>query len=134
MGKNEINANNSEGSINTINQSGGVNVVVNNRGNGYAPVIEMKKLKENQLDGDNFYSEYLLTIHSAFALPNLYLQINAKSIVDFDVMPQRMGGSMQGHTGDRDGFSFTNLQQAFGQYKIKVRTKKAEVITFEVGT
>jgi hypothetical protein len=94
------------------------------------PTLDLKSLIENQALGDLFKSEFMLTIDAKVAINSLYLEVKAPTITKMEVVPQRSGLLMSGHSGLRDGFAFTNLTNAYGTYKITVYSKNHE--KFEV--
>lgn len=94
------------------------------------PKITITPIQTNIERDGKFFSSFMLDIESVAAIPNLYLQANAQTIESFDPSPQRIGVTMIGHSGKRDGFAFTNLQQAHGKYLLSIVTRKAGEITF----
>ena len=123
---------NAPNSVISIDQRGGITAGQVNITTGLPePKFEIKSLVENQPDGELYRTEFLLNISSQVAIPNLYLQVSSPAITKMDVNPQRSGASISGHTGIRDGFAFTNLQNAYGSYKITALSKSPSV--FEVG-
>jgi hypothetical protein len=64
---------------------------------------------------------------SPYPAANLYLEAHSEGIDQFDVATQRSGAFTFGHTGKRVGMCFTNVQQAYGHYKITVRSRSNHV-------
>lgn len=90
------------------------------------PILSIEELFSNELSNDLYKSEFLLTIDTKVQIPQLYLELQAPTIIKMDVTAQRSGISMTGHSGKREGYVFTNLINAYGSYKIIVFTKKIE--------
>lgn len=116
----------------SFGQQGGITAgTVNIQPGVPPPNFVLEQLTQNQPEGDLFKTEFMLKIESQVAVPNLYIAVHAPSITKMDAGPQRTGMSMTGHSGNRDGFAFTNLQNAYGLYKVSVLSKKPEA-KFEV--
>lgn len=90
------------------------------------PKFDLKLISANLPQNNLFETKALLTIDSKTALKNLYLEARAPSIVSLEAGAQRTGMFMTGHTGKRDGFAFTNLPDAWGQYMLKILSQKPE--------
>jgi hypothetical protein len=59
------------------------------------------------------------------------IEAHSKSIIGFEVVPQRSGGYMTGLTGKREGFFFTNIPGAYGTYQLIIQSSsndKPEII------
>lgn len=84
----------------------------------------------NILSNGIYITEGILTIDCKVALKNLYLESHNKSIISFEVIPQRGGLYMTGHSGKREGFIFKNLPGASGTYLLI--TKSTQVDNTEV--
>lgn len=132
MTDNEINNIQSPGSINTIGQTGGVNVVVNNNLKIPDPKISIKLLEKNIERDGKYFSSFLMDIETQVLIPNLYLQANAQSIESFEASAQRSGISMSGNSGKREGFAFVNLQQAYGKYSLNIVSHLPNNVTFTI--
>ena len=114
-------------SVVSINQQGGITAgTVNIQTDLPEPKLTLEPIVENQPDGGLYKSEFMMTIESQVAINNLYLEVKAPSITRMEAAPQRSGLSMNGHSGVRDGFAFTNLQNAYGRYRITVYTRNPE--------
>ena len=119
------------GSAISINQQGGITAGTVNINPGIPePKFAFRELSRNQPVADGFKTEFLMEIDTQAAIPNLYLRVNAATITRMEAGPQRTGGHITGHSGVSDGFAFTNLQSAYGTYRVVVFTKRPE--TFDV--
>ena len=88
--------------------------------------VQAKPLFYNKPEGDLFITK--VELFSQHPIPNLYLAAYAKTIVEFNVIPQRSGLFMEGHSGRRDEFWFTNVPNFGGKYMMEIKTRKAEKI------
>ncbi len=113
-------------SVISVNQQGGITAHTVNINEFPEPKFDMKLISANVPQNNLFETKVLLTIESKTALKNLYLEARAPSVVSLDAGPQRTGGFMTGHTGKRDGFAFTNLPDAWGQYMLVLLSQKPE--------
>jgi hypothetical protein len=121
--KPDINVNNSPNAVVQINNSG--NNIINQ--NLPEPKFTLEQKEINNFSNGIYITKALLTIDSKVALKNLYLEAHSKSIIDFDVSPQRSGVFMTGHSGKRDGFIFTNLPGAYGTYELIIKSTQNEI-------
>lgn len=96
------------------------------------PDINVSQLTENDPIDSGYQSNFLLSIKTEIPIKNLYVQANARRVIKMDVFPQRTGAAMFGHSGERDGFAFTNITDAYGDYKIRITTETPQEITFEL--
>lgn len=80
---------------------------------------------------DRFKSGFLLEIETQAAIPNLYLSVQATTITSMEAGPQRTGAHITGHSGVREGFAFTNLQSAYGSYRVTVFTRQPDKFIVE---
>ncbi len=65
-----------------------------------------------------------------YPVSNLYLKVVAQTVKSLDINPLRAGMFQTGHAGNRDGWVFSNIQNASGDYQVSVHSEKPE--TFEV--
>ncbi len=97
------------------------------------PAPELKLLgwhgREN-LDG-SFTTEFDLQIIAPNPPANLYVETRAPGILSIELLPQRTGMVVTGHTGIRPDFAFTNLQHPYGKNRLVVRTQGKVPIEFE---
>ena len=113
-------------SVISIDQKGGITAHTVNINKFPEPKFDMKLISANVPQNDLFETKALLTIESKTALKNLYLEAKAPSITNLEVIPQRTGMSMSGHSGKRNGFAFTNILDAWGQYMLIILSQKPE--------
>jgi hypothetical protein len=98
------------------------------------PKWNVVQITDNAMDGDLYKSEFKLTITSVFALPNLYVRVEAPTITgEMDVTAQRTGIDSRGNGGQRPGYRFDNLQNAYGVYLIRVWSRQPEHYTITLG-
>jgi len=115
--------------VTSYNQSGGItaqNVTINNISKIPSPTLQGKVIYLNQPNEGKFRTRIELSLISPYPVGNLYIEVRAQTIEEMDCMPMRAGGWMEGMSGKRDGYAFTNLQNAFGNYEVHVITSKAE--------
>jgi len=92
------------------------------------PQLELQELTK-QISIDNGYqTELLLSINTITPIPNLHLKVEAPTITYLDVTAQRTGLEIQGVQDIQEGYAFTNLQNAYGKYKITVRTREKDFL------
>ena len=115
------------GNIVTFGQSGGQNVI------NQAPKPELKQLHNDvRQNSDGSQTISILTeVVAAYPPGSLFIQATAPHIAALNVIPQRTGMSMTGHTGQRKNYAFTTLMNPFGTYMIDVQTSKPEQVTIE---
>lgn len=120
--------------VTSIGQSGGVTantVEINNITQEVSHELFARQLEFNKPHGENYVTE--IELSSKNVIPNVYLAAHAVNILDFDVMPQRAGGFMSGHSGKRDGYHFTNIPNFGGVYRVKITTAQPGDIRLEYG-
>ena len=95
------------------------------------PKITINPISKN-VPRDNLYlSEFEMKIDGQIPIPNFYIQANASSIINLQVISQEPGMLIvQGQSGNREGFSFMNIPQAYGKYRITISSRELEKITF----
>ena len=115
------------GNIVTFGQSGGQNVI------NQAPKPELKQLHNDvRQNSDGSQTISILTeVVAAYPPGSLFIQATAPHIAALNVIPQRTGMSMTGHTEQRKNYAFTTLMNPFGTYMIDVQTSKPEQVTIE---
>ena len=91
--------------------------------------IQATEVCYNKQEGDLFITR--IALYSKHPIPNLYLAAHAKTIVEFDINPQRTGKFSTGHSGKREGFWFTNIPNFGGKYLLVVKTKESEKVKIE---
>jgi hypothetical protein len=115
------------GNIVTFGQSGGQNVI------NQAPKPELKQIHKDvrqNPDGSQTIS-ILAEVVAPYPPGSLFIQATAPHIAALNVIAQRTGMSMTGHTGQREGSAFTTLMNPFGKYMIDVQTSKPEQVTID---
>jgi hypothetical protein len=115
-----------EAQVISYNQSGGItarDVTINT---APEPGLEMVEHFSNQRVNERFHSRVELIVESPYPPAGLYVAVHAASIIEIEVVPQRSGGVMVGHSGVRDGCAFTNLIQPSGRYHVDIYTFDAE--------
>lgn len=118
-------------SVISINQSGGITAgTVNIQAGVPEPKVKAQELVANEPCDGGYKTEFLLTIETQVAVPNFFLQVNAPTIRSMETTPQRAGVADFGNTGTRKGLAFTNIQSAYGSYRVTVITNEPE--RFEV--
>lgn len=118
------------GNITTFGQVG--DNTVNNTIN-QAPQPDLRTIsneKKDNPDGTTTFS-VLFEIVSPYPPGQLYLAAHATDILEFNVVPQRSGIHMTGHSGKREAFSFTTIMNPFGQYLMTVKTQGRSNIQVE---
>ena len=84
------------------------------------PKVSVSRVVQNRLAGSGLYETvFYLTIDSKVPVTNLFIRVDAASIVSMEAGPRRTGGFIAGHSGKREGWAFTNLPSANGQYDVK---------------
>jgi hypothetical protein len=98
------------------------NPTVNNTTGLAEPQIQLTPTTTNEPVGDLYRTEVRLTIISDVPIPSLWLRLDGP-IVRMQAIPQRNGPSMEGYSGIRDGYAFTTLMNAYGEYVLTVFSK-----------
>lgn len=104
-------------------------IIIDNRKETLENKVEATPICYKEPEGDFFITK--IELYSKHPIPNIYIAAFAKTIVKFDVMPQRSGGHMSGHSGKRENFWFTNIPNFGGKYLLVVKTKESEEIKIE---
>jgi hypothetical protein len=94
--------------------------------------IYMNRIFVNEPVEDGYQSEFLLSVETEVPIKNLYIQANAEDVIKMDVIPQRTGAANFGHSGTRDEFAFTNIENVYGEYQVRLLTETPQKITFEL--
>ncbi len=118
-------------SVTSHNQSGGITAGTVNINAAPEPKLNAQVLLENQQSGSEFLSRYALTIDSPYPPANLYIVVSAPTIKRIDLVPQRSGMVIGGHSGVRPGMAFTNLQNPYGLLHLNVITSQPEKLSIE---
>lgn len=104
-------------------------IIINARKEELSHTIQAKQIYYNKAVGSLFITK--IELYSQHPIPNVYFAAYAKSIVEFDVRPQRTGMSQAGHSGKREDFWFTNIPNFGGKYLLVVKTKESEEVKIE---
>lgn len=118
------------GHVLSIGQTGGVTArtVINQ---APAPkLIRLSAVEKNTADG-KWEVVLVFAVESPYPVGNLFLGVYCTGIIDMECIPQRTGVSMEGHSGRREGYCFTNLHQAFGTYRLVVRAESRQPVRIE---
>ncbi len=101
------------------NNSGTVAPVYNNVVN-QAPPPEIEWISDDNRQIGNRYSfKSLFRVVAPYPAATLKLEVHGRGIRDLQVIPQSAGMHQFGHSGQRDTFSFTTIQNAFGSYVVQ---------------
>ncbi len=118
----------------TQNQSGGItahNVVINNISTNPSPMLTSKEVYTNQFREGKYYSRIQLSLITPHPVGNLYIGARAQTIKDMELIPMQSTMLISGHTGTREGYSFTNIPNAYGNYLLEIITSKPEKFLIE---
>lgn len=113
-------------------QLGGITAGIVNILGDLGPKVELTDITHTELPHGHRY-ETFLTAGSNYAVPEIRITAFADSIQSLYVAPQRGGMHMFGHTGKREGYHFTTLQNAAGKYRVRVTTTNPEEVKIDVG-
>lgn len=123
------NEDNSKVQVTSFNQSGGItaqNVTISNTP---PPTLQVtKEVLLNQPQNGKYLTRVEFTLVTPYPIGNLYLEARAQTVEEIDCLPMRTGGWMTGHSGKRDGFAFTNIPNAYGNYQLDVITSQPDKI------
>lgn len=79
-------------------------------------------LTKNKKVATGYESTVKLAVVSPHPVGNLYIAAHGKDVREVSLIPMRTGLSMSGPSGIREGYAFTNLQNAYGDLQIAVIT------------
>jgi hypothetical protein len=116
--KPDIKVENSPNTIIQVNKNG--DNVVNQKLS--EPKFSLDLTANNILTDGVYITKAYFKIDHQVALKNLYLEAHNKSIISFEVVPQKSGGFMTGHSGKREGYFFSNIPGAYGTYQLIIRS------------
>lgn len=117
--------------VESHNQQGGITAGVVNIHEDLGPKVHLSEITHTELQNAHRY-EAVLSIDSNYSVPQIRIVAHADSIQSLDVAPQRSGMHTFGHTGKREGYHFTTIQNAAGKYRIRVTTAKPEEVTIDL--
>lgn len=112
-------------------QQGGITAGIVNIQADLQPKIELSEVTHNEVANGHQY-EAILTVDTHYTVPQIRITAHAPSIQSLDVAPQRSGMHMFGHTGKREGYHFTTIQNAAGKYRIRVTTAEPEEVAIDL--
>ena len=118
----------------TQHQSGGItanNVVINNISTNPTPMLKIKQIFINQFREGKYHSRFELSLISPYPVGNLYVGVRAPEIEEMEVAPMRSTGFITGLEDNRDGYAFTNLPNAYGDYSLIIISEKPEKFVIE---
>jgi len=116
------------------NQQGGItaqSVVINNISPFPQPSLRATEVYANKPSGGKFLTQIHLSLNTPFPVGNLYVGVRAKTVEEIELAPMRVGGAIYGHTGRRDGYAFTNLQNAYGDLQLDIISREPEQFHIE---
>lgn len=131
QGSGNIAANVGDGVV-SVNQQGGITakkVIINQTPK---PELVWRESRQEALSTGKTQTTARLSVITPFPIGNLYLEVHGKTIEEMHLSPMRSGAFHTGNAGKRDGFAFTNVPQAFGDYQLIIISSEPEI--FEVGT
>jgi hypothetical protein len=104
--------------ITSHNQSGGITAYTVNQ--APKPELWCGPLGNRRNPDGTYTVTCTLDVISPYPPAELSLQIEAVGIVSIDVVPNRPGLNMLGHSGMRDGWGFTSVINPSGRYTLSV--------------
>ena len=117
--------------VTSYQQSGGITAAIVNLNAAPPPGVTARQLFANKPVGSEFHTRVELLVETPYPARNLFVKVSAASIHKMDLIPERGGMVMYGHTGTRPGFAFTNLQSPKGRVYLDVLTGSAELCKVE---
>ncbi|MEE9247634.1 MAG: hypothetical protein V3U79_02940 [Dehalococcoidia bacterium] len=112
-------------------QQGGITAGIVNIQAESQPDIRLLDERYEQISDGHLY-ETILMVDTQYVVPQIRLSAHAPSIQSLDVTPGRGGIFTTGHTGKREGYHFTTLQNVAGKYRIRVTTTQPEQVRIDL--
>lgn len=113
----------------SFNQSGGITAQNVTISNAPPPTLQItKEVLLNQPQNGKYLTRVEFTLVTPYPIGNLYFEARAQTIEEVDCLPMRTGAWIGGHSGKRDGFAFTNIPNAFGNYQLDIITNQPDKI------
>jgi hypothetical protein len=112
-------------------QQGGITAGIVNIHGDAKPKVKLSDTTEQKTPKGYLY-EATLSVETQYAIPEIKVTAHAASIQSLDIVPQRSGMQMFGHSGKRDGYHFKTVLNIAGKYKIRVTTAKAEDVKIDL--
>jgi hypothetical protein len=113
-GKNSLTITGSNNTV-TVDHIGDVNVP--------GPELKLSATHGKQESDGSFAAVFDVQIVAPYTPGSLRIEAWAPGITRLDVVPQRTGAAIFGHSGVRPDHAFSTVMQPFGHYKIYVLTK-----------
>ncbi len=113
-------------------QTGGItaqSVIISPAQSSRDATLRIGTVKQEARPDGLFQTSGTFLVESPFPVANLYIEVHGQSIESLEVRPNRGGVFITGHSGKREGFAFTNIPNASGQYELRVVSKVAEQFT-----
>lgn len=88
--------------------------------------LTMEPVHVNKPVGNRFESLFHGKLEAQYPIPNLHVEAHGETVEEVSLSPRRTGIHISGHTGKRNGYAFTSLQNAIGNLVLKVITSKPE--------
>lgn len=79
-----------------------------------------------QLKDGKYFTIFPVRLETPFPVSNLYIEVHGNTITQLEVAPERSGVFVTGNSGNRPGFSFTNIPNASGRYTLKIWSTQQE--------
>jgi hypothetical protein len=95
------------------------------------PTARLSEMTHHESPEGHIY-EAVLTINSRYSLPSVVVTARAQTIQSLHVGMMRTGLQMTGHSGRREGYCFTTLLNAVGQYQVQVITAEPEEVVIDL--
>ena len=122
------------GSAHTVvisqHQSGGITAGTVNIDAAPKPGLHMREVFANRATNNEYHTRLELEVDSPYPAGNLSLVVRSASMKRIDLVPQRSGAVIFGHSGTRAGMAFTNLQSPYGRMFLEIFTAHSD--TFEI--
>jgi len=118
-----------------INSPGATQIVADKVTVFLSPKLErtltMEPVHVNKPVGDKFESLFRGKLEAPYPIPSLRVEAHGRTVQEVDLSPLRTGIVMHGHSGRREGYAFTTLQNAIGRLQLKVVTDEPEKLNIK---
>jgi len=101
-------------------------VIINQVASSRNATLKTKATRRKARQDGSFLTTAIITLDAPYPVGNLYLQVHGRSIERLNVLKSTGGAFMVGHSGKREGYSFTNIPNAFGEYRLQILSGEAE--------
>lgn len=102
------------------------NITINPGTDSSHTTLRAENVNQERVEDGSFLTTAVFILDTPFPVGNLYIEVHGRSISGLEVSPMRSGISITGMSANRGGYSFTNIQNAFGRYAVRITSKKAE--------